>query len=133
MRRIEFDGTSRPGPQEQFTGRVWMEPNPAEPPEAGAFRVFFEPGARTNWHTHPEGQVLYVVTGRGRAGNESDGRTELSPGDVVTFAPNERHWHGAAPDSYMVHIAINPAVDSEGGTDWQGPVTDEEYGFRSGL
>lgn len=127
MRHIGFDGGSRPGPEEWFTGNVWMEPNPPESPEAGAARVFFEPGARTNWHTHPEGQILFIVTGHGRAGNEAGDSIRLSPGDVVTFAPGERHWHGAAQDSYMVHIAINPAANSDGGTDWQEPVTDEQY------
>ncbi|MGI8648893.1 MAG: (R)-mandelonitrile lyase [Rubrobacter sp.] len=118
---------SRSGPAEQFTGNVWMEPSPAEPPEAGVFRVAFEPGARTNWHTHPEGQILHVITGRGLAGNESGQIVKMSPGDAVTFAPGERHWHGAAPDSHMVHIAINPAANSSGDTDWLEPVTDGEY------
>ena len=104
-----------------------MEAAPAEPPEAGVFRVFFEPGARTNWHTHPEGQIFYVVTGRGRAGREDGLVEEVSAGDTVCFAPGERHWHGAAPDSYMVHVAINPAASSGGGTEWLEPVTDEEY------
>lgn len=123
FRKVE----ARPGPEEWFTGRVWMEPSPADPPEAGVFRVAFEPGARTNWHTHPEGQVLFVVSGYGRAGNDAGEAVELSPGDAVSFAPGERHWHGAAPDSFMVHLATNPAAGSDGGTDWGEPVTDEEY------
>lgn len=118
---------ARRAPVEWFTGAVWIAPSHAEPPEAGVFRVLFEPEARTNWHTHPEGQILHVVTGRGRAQTEGGSVVEIEPGDAVTFAPGEKHWHGAAPDSFMVHVAINPAADSDGGTEWLEPVTDEEY------
>ncbi len=125
------DRQARRGPEEWFTGTVWLEPAPAEPPHAGAFRVLFEPGARTNWHTHPEGQIFYVLNGRGRAQKEGEPAVEVGPGDVVAFAPGEKHWHGAAPDSFMVHIAINPAAASDGGTEWLEPVTDEEYAASS--
>jgi quercetin dioxygenase-like cupin family protein len=131
MRVVSFeDVEARRGPGEWFTGTVWMEPSPAngETPDAGIFRVTFEPGARTNWHTHPEGQILHVVTGAGRAQREGGDVTEIRTGDVVYFAPGERHWHGAAPGSAMVHVAINPAASSVGGTEWMEPVTDEEYG-----
>jgi quercetin dioxygenase-like cupin family protein len=131
MRVVSFeDVEARRGPGEWFTGTVWMEPSPAngETPDAGIFRVSFEPGARTNWHTHPEGQILHVVTGAGRAQREGGEVVEIGTSDVVYFAPGERHWHGAAPDSAMVHVAINPAASSDGGTEWMEPVTDEEYG-----
>jgi len=118
---------TRRGPEEWFTGVVWMDATPASPPGAGVFRVLFEPGARTNWHTHPEGQILYVVTGEGRAQKEGDQVVEIRPGDVVYFAPGEKHWHGATPDAFMVHVAINPATETDGGTSWMEPVTDEEY------
>ena len=118
----------RRGPEEWFTGNVWMDAAPASsPPDAGVFRVLFEPGARTNWHTHPEGQILYIVTGEGRAQKEDEPVVEIKSGDVVYFAPNEKHWHGAGPDTFMVHVAINPAADSDGGTEWLEPVTDQEY------
>lgn len=121
------DMQTRRGPEEWFTGSTMMEGSPAsQSPDAGVFRVLFEPGARTNWHTHPEGQILYIVTGAGRVGREG-ASAEVRAGDVVYFAPDERHWHGASPDTYMVHIAINPANNSDGGTDWQEPVTDEQY------
>ncbi|MCA1738226.1 MAG: cupin domain-containing protein, partial [Actinobacteria bacterium] len=94
------------------------------------FRVLFEPGARTNWHTHPEGQILYVITGEGRAQKEGEPAVAIGSGDVVYFAPNEKHWHGAGPDTFMVHMAINPANTFGGGTDWMEPVTDEEYSGR---
>ena len=118
---------TRRGPGDWFTGDVWMEATSLRKPGAGLFRVLFEPGARTNWHTHPEGQFLFVVTGAGRAGTGGEPVVELETGDVVFFAPGERHWHGAGPDTFMVHIAITPAISTEGGTDWLEPVADEEY------
>ncbi len=122
------DTKTRRGPEEWFTGAVWMAAAPAGPsPDAGVFRVFFEPGARTNWHTHPEGQILYVVTGVGRAQKEGEPVVDIHPGDIVYFAPGEKHWHGAAADTFMVHIAINPALNTDGGTEWLETVTDEEY------
>lgn len=122
---------TRRGPEEWFTGRVWLDAAPAaSPPGIGVFRVLFEPGARTNWHTHPEGQILYVVTGTGRAQKEGESAVEIGPGDVIYFAPDEKHWHGAGPDTFMVHVAINPAFETDGGTSWMEPVTDEEYAGR---
>jgi quercetin dioxygenase-like cupin family protein len=118
---------TRRGPEDWFTGDVWLETASVPKPGAGLFRVLFEPGARTNWHTHPEGQLLFVVTGAGRAGTEGGPVEEIEAGDVVFFAPGERHWHGAGPDTFMVHIAITPAISTDGGTDWLEPVTDEEY------
>jgi quercetin dioxygenase-like cupin family protein len=104
-----------------------MDATPAGPsPDAGLFRVLFEPGARTNWHTHPEGQILYVESGEGRAQKEGEPVVYINPGDIVYFAPSEKHWHGA-PDSFMVHIAVNPAINSDGGTNWMAPVSDEDY------
>ena len=118
---------TRRGPEDWFTGTVWMDAAPGSPPGARVFRVFFEPGARTNWHTHPEGQILYVVTGTGWAQTEDEEAVEIGAGDVVYFAPGEKHWHGAGPDTFMVHVAVNPATESHGGADWMEPVTDEEY------
>jgi quercetin dioxygenase-like cupin family protein len=70
---------------------------------------------------------LYVVTGTGRAQKEGEEVAEVNPGDVVYFAPGEKHWHGAGPVTFMVHVAVNPATASDGGTDWREPVADEEY------
>ncbi len=120
--------TADRGNPDWFTGTVWREAAPAGPsPDASVSRVCFEPGARTHWHTHPEGQILHVIAGRGRAATEGGPVTQINTGDVVYFAPNERHWHGASPDSFMVHLAINPAMTSDGGTDWLEPVTDQQY------
>jgi quercetin dioxygenase-like cupin family protein len=121
------DMETRRGPEDWFTGDVWLETASVPKPGAGLFRVLFEPGARTNWHTHPEGQFLFVVSGAGRAGTEGGPVEEIEAGDVVFFAPGERHWHGAGPDTFMVHIAITPAISTDGGTDWLEPVADEEY------
>ena len=120
------DMETRQGPEDWFTGDVWMDAA-VETPGAGIFRVLFEPGARTNWHTHPEGQFLYVVTGAGRAQKEGEPVVGIGAGDIVYFAPDEKHWHGAGPYSYMVHIAISPALTTDGTTVWMEPVTDEEY------
>lgn len=122
------DMQARRGPEEWFTSIVWMEAVPAgTSPDVGVFRILFEPGARTNWHTHPEGQILYVVTGEGRAQKEGDPVVEMKGEDVVYFAPGEKHWHGAGPDTFIVHVAVNPAANSDGGTEWLEPVTNEEY------
>jgi quercetin dioxygenase-like cupin family protein len=121
------DMETRRGPGDWFTGDVWLETTSIPRPGAGLFRVLFEPGARTNWHTHPEGQFLYVVTGAGRAGTEGGAVVEIEAGDIVFFAPGEKHWHGAGPETFMVHIAITPALSTDGGTDWMEPVADEEY------
>ncbi len=116
------------GPEDWFTGTVWRDAAPAgSPPGVAVNRVLFEPGARTHWHTHPEGQILFVVTGTCRAATEGEAPVEIPAGGVVHFVPNERHWHGATPDTYMVHFAVNVANTTEGGTDWLEPVTDEEY------
>ena len=121
------DSETRRAPEEWFTGTVWMEATQIPQPGAGLFRVLFEPGARTNWHTHPEGQILYIITGMGRVQKEGEGVLEIQPGDIVYIAPDEKHWHGAAPDTFMVHIAVSPALETDGATDWLEPVADEDY------
>jgi quercetin dioxygenase-like cupin family protein len=122
------DMQTGPGPEEWFTGTVWRDAVSAgAPPDVAVNRVLFEPGARTHWHTHPEGQILYIITGTCRVGKEGEAPVEVEAGDVVYFAPDEKHWHGATSDTYMVHMAINVATTTDGGTDWLKPVTDEEY------
>jgi quercetin dioxygenase-like cupin family protein len=89
--------------------------------------VTLEPGARNAWHTHPLGQTLIVMAGVGRAQRAEGPIEEIRPGDVISFAPGEKHWHGAAPTSAMTHIAIQERL--EGRTaDWMEHVGDEEYG-----
>lgn len=88
--------------------------------------VTFEPGCRNNWHSHPGGQILLVTGGRGWYQEEGKPAQELHPGDVVEIAPNVIHWHGAASDSWFVHLAIDGDVTA-GPPVWLEPVTDEEY------
>lgn len=127
MEVISTEMQTRPGPEDWFVGDVWLETTSLPQPGATFARVSFAPAARTNWHTHPEGQFLFILTGEGRVGSEDGTVTEVAAGDIVQFAPGERHWHGAGPDTFMVHLAIAPAIGTEGGTDWQDPVTDEQY------
>jgi len=119
---------SAKGPAEWFTGAVRMDMRFTNPDPARLHGVFvtFEPGARTNWHTHPLGQLLIITAGQGRAQVEGGPVQTLNPGDQVWFAPGERHWHGAAPDTAMTHLALQEA---EGGrtTDWAEPVSDADY------
>lgn len=123
---------SRVGPEESFTGRVRIDPviMAPDPSRVRALTVTFEPGARTAWHTHPLGQVLVVTSGKGLIQKEDGPIHEIRPGDVVWFAPDERHWHGAAPDTGMTHIAIQEALDGSNVT-WMEHVTDAEYAGRS--
>lgn len=111
-----------------FTGTVWQDPilPVQEPARAAAVRVSFEPGARTNWHTHPLGQMLHVVSGVGRVQKEGEAVLEIRPGDTVWIKPDEKHWHGAAPDTGMVHIAVHEALDGKH-IDWLEPVADDDY------
>ena len=90
--------------------------------------VTFEPGCRNNWHIHHKGgQILLVTAGRGYYQEWGKPAQELKPGDVVNIAPEVKHWHGAAPDSWFAHIAIE--VPAEGASnEWCEPVADEEYG-----
>ena len=119
---------SRPGPADWFTGRVRMDPLFAAeaPGRAGGSLVTFEPGARTNWHTHPAGQTILITTGKGRCQSEGGPVTDLYPGDVVWFPAGERHWHGAGPETAMSHIAIQESVDGSAVT-WAEPVSDADY------
>jgi quercetin dioxygenase-like cupin family protein len=112
-----------------FTGAVWQDPIVEAPAPARirAARVAFEPGARTNWHTHPLGQTLHVVQGIGLVQKEGEPIQTIRAGDSVWIPPNERHWHGAAPTHGMVHIAMHE-FDGEKHVTWMEPVTDEQYG-----
>lgn len=119
---------SKKQPADYFTGTVRMDPlmEAPQPARVRAASVTFEPGARTNWHTHPLGQTLVVTAGFGRAQTEGGPVRELRPGDTVWFAPGERHWHGASPTTAMTHIAIQEALDGVT-ADWLEPVADADY------
>lgn len=128
--KITRSGTnpSNPGPADYFTGAVRIDPLFAAeaPGRAVGAHVTFEPGARTAWHTHPAGQTLIVTFGRGRVQREGGEIEEISQGDVIWFPADEKHWHGAAPDTAMSHIAIQESIDGTAVT-WMEKVTDEDY------
>ena len=119
---------SRRGRADWFTGTVWLDEIAAcgPPSRLHIARVTFEPGARTNWHTHPIGQVLHVLSGVGRVQKAGEPMRVLRPGDTVHIGPGEKHWHGAAPDRLFVHLAVQEMQDGSA-TNWLEPVTDAEY------
>ena len=119
---------SNRGPADWFTGTVRIDPlfSAPAPARVACAAVTFEPGARTAWHTHPLGQTLIVLFGRGLAQREGGHIEEIRPGDVVWFAPGEKHWHGAAPGTAMQHIAIQEALDGKV-VEWMEQVTDAQY------
>jgi quercetin dioxygenase-like cupin family protein len=116
------------GPAEWFTGTVRIDPlfGAIEPARTGGASVTFEPGARTAWHTHPLGRTLVITAGCGRVQRWDGPIGEVHPGDVVHFAPGEKHWHGAAPTSAMSHIAIQEALDGKA-VEWLEHVSDEQH------
>ena len=119
---------SAKGPDNYFTGSVRIDPlvdAPAPARVLGA-NVTFEPGARTAWHTHPLGQTLIVTAGLGWAQRWDGPVEEIRPGDVIWFAPGEKHWHGATPTTAMTHIAIQERLDGKP-VEWMEKVTDQQY------
>ncbi|PUB17324.1 (R)-mandelonitrile lyase [Yoonia sediminilitoris] len=119
---------SSPGPTDWFTGTVRIDPllQAEEPGRVAGAHVTFEPGARTAWHMHPAGQTLIVTFGRGLVQCEGGPIKEISQGDVVWFPADEKHWHGATPDTAMSHIAIQESIDGSAVT-WMEKVTDAQY------
>ncbi|ACM28932.1 cupin domain-containing protein [Agrobacterium rhizogenes] len=118
---------SRKGPEDYFTGIVRVDAPFNGSGNLSGGTVTFEPGARTAWHTHPLGQTLLVVSGLGRVQREGGPVEDIRPGDIVWFEPGEKHWHGAAPDCAMSHVAIVEMLDGKA-VDWMEKVTDREYG-----
>ena len=122
-------GDTKRGPAEYFTGVVLID-DVTQAPYASDVRVAivrFEPGARTAWHTHPHGQTLQILSGVGRVQKAGEGVAEVLPGDVIWFEPGERHWHGAAPNRTMTHLAVQRADPTGKAAAWQEHVTDGEY------
>lgn len=122
---------TKPAQADYFTGRVLLTPiiQREAPARLQAALVAFEPGARTNWHTHPLGQTLYVVSGAGLVQSEGGPVRAIRAGDVVSFAPGEKHWHGAGADTAMSHIAMQEALDGKT-ADWMEPVTNDQFAGR---
>ncbi|MCP3734397.1 cupin domain-containing protein [Sphingomonas sp. RP10(2022)] len=117
---------SASGPADYFTGTVRIDAPFAGSGALSGATVTFEPGARTAWHTHPLGQTLLVTMGLGRVQREGGPVEEVRPGDVIYFAPGEKHWHGASPDVAMSHIAIAEMQDGKA-VDWLEQVSDADY------
>jgi quercetin dioxygenase-like cupin family protein len=117
------------GPSDWFTGSVYVDSVAAASPPSRlqAASVHFTPGARTAWHTHPLGQTIYVTEGIGRCQRRGGSIEVIGPGDRVYFEPDEEHWHGAAPDRFMTHVAMQEVDDSGTLVSWGQHVTDDEY------
>ena len=116
------------GPADWFTGAVRIDPpfKGNDPARVTGAIVTFEPGARTAWHTHPLGQTLLVTAGCGWAQREGGPVEEIHPGDIVWFAPGEKHWHGAAPTTAMTHVALQEVLEGKA-VHWMEKVTDDQY------
>ena len=123
------DRETTPGPSEWFTGTVYFDTiaTPSEASRLGAINVHFAPGARTAWHTHPHGQTIYVTEGAGLCQRRGVPIEVIRPGDVVFFESGEDHWHGAAPNRFMAHLALNEVDDDHAAVHWGDQVTDDEY------
>ena len=120
--------SSHQAPAEHFTGSalVYQRFQARPPGRASGALVTFEPGARTDWHTHPLGQTLIVTSGVGRVQRWGDPVDEIRAGDVVWIPPGQKHWHGASPTTSMTHIAIVEQLDGKT-SDWMEKVSDEHY------
>ena len=127
MHRKATDIPWAPAPAEHFTGSVWFGPHTPMPgpDDLNVLAVAFSAGARSDWHSHPGGQVLYVVSGIARSAEEGGEVMTAGPGDSIHTAPGVTHWHGAAPHAPMVHLSITHG----GATEWLSrKVSDAEYG-----
>jgi quercetin dioxygenase-like cupin family protein len=118
------------GPADWFAGDVYIDAvaAPVAPSRHAAAFVHFTPGARTAWHTHPFGQTIFVTEGVGLCQSEGGPVQVIRPGDRVFFESGENHWHGATPERFMVHVAIQEADESGNPVTWGDHVTDEQYG-----
>ncbi len=118
------------GPSDWFSGDVYIDTvaEPAEPSRLAAASVHFTPGARTAWHTHPNGQTIFVIEGVGRCQREGGPVESIAAGDRVFFEPGENHWHGAAPNRLMTHIAMHQVDEQGNAVTWGEHVSDEHYG-----
>jgi quercetin dioxygenase-like cupin family protein len=118
-----------PGPSDWFTGTVYVDAvaAPSESSRLAAASVHFAPGARTAWHTHPNGQTIYVTEGVGLCQRDGGPIEVIRPGDRVFFEPGERHWHGAATERFMTHLAMQQVDEHGSAVTWGEHVSDAEY------
>src|SRR3954466_3422178 len=129
MKYTKSGGQTGAGPADWFTGTVQIDGirNPDDQSAIGCAHVRFAPGARTAWHHHPKGQTLYVTDGIGLVATRTGGVQEIRPGDVVYIEPSEEHWHGATPERFMSHVAMQEADENGQVVTWLHHVTDDEY------
>jgi 4-carboxymuconolactone decarboxylase len=122
------------GSPDYFTGRVTISTpyKGSRPARIGGATVSFDGGARTAWHTHPLGQTLFIISGKGRVQMAGGPIEEVAPGDVVFVPPQTKHWHGADPATPMAHFAVSEALDGSSVT-WLEKVSDEDYHCRLGA
>jgi quercetin dioxygenase-like cupin family protein len=132
MRFTKSGGNTARGPADWFTGDVLVDTvrDPDDDTAIGCAHVRFAPGGRTAWHSHPKGQTLYVTDGIGLVSRRGGEVTEIRPGDVVYIEPGEEHWHGATPDRFMAHIAMQEADENGQVVTWLEHVTGEDYTAR---
>jgi quercetin dioxygenase-like cupin family protein len=136
--RVEITKNSldtSPGPSDWFTGSVYIDTvaAPSGGSRIGAAHVHFAPRARTAWHTHPNGQTIWVTEGVGLCQRRGGPVEVIRPGDRVFFEPGEEHWHGAAATRFMAHVAMQQADDEGNVVSWGDHVTDEEYAAAPGI
>jgi quercetin dioxygenase-like cupin family protein len=125
--RISLD--TNPGPSDWFTGAVFIDPvaTPSGSSTISASVVHFTPGARTAWHTHPHGQTIWISEGVGLCQRRGGPVEVIRAGDRVFFEPGEHHWHGAAPNRLMTHVAMQQVDEQGNAVFWGEHVRDEEY------
>lgn len=128
LTRNSIDTT--PGPGDWFTGSVFIDAvaAPTATSRVSVSNVHFTPGARTNWHTHPNGQTIFVLEGVGYAQRRGGPVEVIRPGDRVFFEPGEEHWHGAAPTRFMTHLAMLQVDEQGNAATWGDHVTEGQYG-----
>ena len=135
MKVTKNTNATSPGPVEWFTGAVYVDvvAAPSDGSSLNASSVHFTPGARTAWHTHPNGQTIYVTEGVGLAQRRGGSIEVIRPGDRVFFKPGEDHWHGAAPNRFMTHIAMLEVDDKGNSATWGDHVSEEEYAVAPSI
>ena len=135
MQVTRIGSETNPGPADWFTGAVYLDQvaAPSGSSRVQASSVHFTPGARTAWHTHPNGQTIFVTEGVGLCQSRGGPIEVIRPGDRVFFEPGENHWHGAAPNRFMVHIAMQQNDDTGSPVTWGKHVSDEQYGGAPSL
>jgi quercetin dioxygenase-like cupin family protein len=123
------------GPTEWFSGTVYFDTlaTPSAASRLSAANVHFSPGARTAWHTHPNGQTIYVTEGIGLCQRGGGAIEVIRPGDRVFFEPGEDHWHGATPDRFMTHLAMLEVDEAGSSATWGDQVSDAQYGAAPGA